>query len=542
MNFKIIKMLNVISFIISTSLFARSETFDPSIYTPIDYKYKKLEIKPKLDMSGYDWENYSDSSYNYSGNEYSYHNFNIDGILKYSNTISEMLKFKYLFFNPEIGFSINNDAWKESDSSMSIFKLDNEYDKSFTPRFFTSVGVDLFKYKSYNGKFNRIALSINAGINKSYYKRDDRLAFGSSLFYSLSQDTIFQHYYTSFLNNDSYPYRCNLYVKRRELRSTPIFYDASFTFGLGVGRINYVTYSAVANHTIKYLYKKNKLTKNDKNTLLELAKLYEKLKRERTFDSRDARIEHFSKICQWLKDTNVSKELTMVEAMNLLDQWEYAFNQSRSIGSRFMVGIKSDNKFKSIFTKVNEITWSADSTITDSNNLQMKDLIPKLKDNKQDTSYKDNNAFSIDREGLTIEYKFAKPINMKGQFDFSANIFGGVEIDNSDTSYTDLNFFGEFLSNISYSWYPNIRSIFKISTGFEYEKIYWDYGKERYFNWDIISVDVNGSINYFISPKITASVNGHYSFDNKIKRNSNIRFKDLNYYYSLRGEITFKVF
>lgn len=107
------------------------------------------------------------------------------------------------------------------------------------------------------------------------------------------------------------------------------------SLSIGFGRINDVTYPAVCLQAFRMLYKKGMLQKKAPEDIQLTSQLFERLKRKRIWDQREARIAQIKEITDYIYAKEITSSLNPEQLMQFLDIWQYGFSQERKHGHEF---------------------------------------------------------------------------------------------------------------------------------------------------------------------------------------------------------------
>lgn len=510
------------------SLFAESISQDPSSYQAIPYVYKQLELSPSTVLHGR-FNNDSREISEKSDNSSNSFDFQCTSPLTYKVTRSDSLKVidislrgtplryngavskRTTEFDTQDGYSTFNN------SSQFSSNLDFRFNTIWyakPEKFFT--GLDLVA--NFNG-------STNGPIDKGHSSKVDT-SWQVNIDYTAGKQ------YSGIAVSE------NRYQTQRAEGNT------SLTLGVGYGRAYDITYSAVAIHICNYLKKENLLLNTSKSTVVEVSKVLEKLKRERVLDYREGQIRQITELTDMLEKEKISKPLNSNQTMEILDLWNYAFNQKRYKGSPLYAGIRGSVDFEYLYSDY-ENRRRAFDTIHAATTPMSKDLLVQkisAQDDSISTSY--DKRYAITRELTpTIIFNYNKVNSMRSQFVLNANAAGGIAVEKVQETTEKKSYVFDTEISAKYFVYPSLRSDIELTTQFNYSKNYCNDKDFTYFNKDAWKADVSSQFEYYLSPKLSMVTKLSYLL--MIHRNSDRDDKKDSYVngnYMLSTGVVYKIF
>lgn len=521
------KQLNIsITLVLLCSLFVSSANFslDPNDYEPIPYEYQSMSFKPLFDLHG-DYEKEKEENQKEYEDKDNKNELKAEILINYLKIKSTLLRYheRRLSLTP-LSINTQKSDYKQNIRLHTIRKSRHygaSLSGSFTYRRYNSPETFFLEAEptfSFSGSFNG---PLDKGNNYEIKKERKNYTTGSisEVTTSKSEEEHREHYERGFNNN-------------------------SLSLSAGYGRVSDIGYSAVAIHIMHYLQEHNLLYNETKETLIRLSQRLETLKRERVLDRRESKIEHISKICNWLERENITKELLPIHIMKIADIWDYAFTQKRGKGHTIKLGMYGENRFSYKYKTELEILKQFDTTLTD--HLVLSDEVVDSLFLETPIIEVYNSEKTIDQNytvGPRLRWNIHKSIGMKKHLSCSTDIRAGRHFDkpfkeeisktNSLRAYIDL----------SYAIYPSMRSTVTINNGCSYYKLYRKQRNFDYYNSDRWINTSNLTLTYYLSPRVSFSTYGRYSLHISRYKDEEERYdKKIRGFYSLRSSLTFKLF
>ncbi len=339
----------------------------------------------------------------------------------------------------------------------------------------SNITLDHEKQEAYNRvKDDYYNFKIDAGFLKRIYTNsDDRwfLLWSTNLYVS----------HILYRKNDLWSYDNNLTEKHR---SRFLTLQPGVSLGGGFGRVERVGDARRAIYIIDDLYKNNKLKRlPDENELLVIANKVAELRNQRFFDARLRHIYEMESLDSLLNTMDLVSNNDMGYFTALNDMWLYG-DESRRSGTRLQAQVGGQLYYRFIKRK------------TEGYDVDYSDLIIDDNDNVYNETLR-----------LRLELDSYKPIGLKWQrylsVQFLANRYFN-DIDETEVSDDYYYFVGSI--NYGYYWYLNTRTY--ASFGVRGNSVSRKYIEDQdyYSDRKDFQAGISGSLNYYFSPRLKASV------------------------------------
>ncbi|WP_319501160.1 hypothetical protein [uncultured Draconibacterium sp.] len=387
----------------------------------------------------------------------------------------------------DFNFSFNNSNYKyayDETSDRSDFKLDNDLrlDYSYyrnTSRvqsdgwgsLSTEMTLDREKYedkeKVKNDHYN---FRTDAGFQKRIYpKKDDKwfLLWSTDLYLGNSLDR----------DQDFLDYNNNLIEKTR---SRYLSFRPKLSVGGGFGRIEQTSDAMRSIYIIEDLYKKDKLNRlPDEDELIVIANRVAELRNQRFFDARLRHIYEMESLDSLLNTMDLVSDNDIGYFTSLNDMWSYG-HETRNSGTRLQA--KVGGQLDYLFVKEKTETDDYDNSriiVEDDNN-----------------DYNENLQFILALDSY-------KPIGLKWQRYLLVHLNAYKTF--NDERAVDFNTYSGSIS-YGYDWFFNTRTYASFGVDGHYSR--YDYDEEETNRYDSNSfyTGISGSLNYYFSPRLRASL------------------------------------
>lgn len=308
--------------LVTFALCSDTISFDPSIYQPIEYEHRSLDLTPAFNYNGKHFHIRTDDEWN-SGYQRSGFNVTLD----YSKTHDTKLivdeSSAGLSFRSENDIKYRNEEKrKNSTGELSVLK-----------ELGTNYRFSRYRYRTPEGFFTSF---IGGASWENQFEKwsvwDDEEDVG---------------------NADGIDYGTD-YETKQETGFYHLSLNPQLGFYLGKGRVHNVGYAAVACHMVQKLQESGKAELVTAEQVIAIAEKYEALKRERVWDDREWQIKQLTTLGEWLVAENIVSDLSVKDVMELLDLWENGLNQDRSHGVRFKAGANVNSKLHHNASRVGE--------------------------------------------------------------------------------------------------------------------------------------------------------------------------------------------
>ncbi len=313
-------------------------------------------------------------------------------------------------------------------------------------------------------------------------------------------------------------------------KSTDHSKNALVEIVFGYGGISDVTYPAVVMNMIDRIGTLQSGVSVTRNQIQNLASKIELLKRERFLDFRENRIDVIDSLYRiFVKEAVIDSQSVKI-AMELLDQWDYAFYQNRTAGKEVRIGPFIN------YHEQNYTRWSHRNTYT----------------------YNSDEERITYQPGLKLYAQYARPL---GRFyQFSTRAIAKISTQTTDilssyyySSLSQREGFPE--ASLFYyaglAWYPNTRTSIKGSIEASYYRAYdftersfipenYRYGPDYQDNRRT-QIGFGLSLDYYLSRNISLQINGGLSYrDEYYSELFSIAQKSLQY--NLQSSLQYQVF
>lgn len=468
-----------------TTLFSESIMQDPSSYEAIPYIYQKLELSPSLWLNGR-FDNQSRDirdAVEYSSNNLalyfhtpvSYQISNSDSLRMRNVTINS----SPFIFNASVNRSSRSDYQQDKSSH---YRTENIFSADL------SCMVNSAWYIKPDKFFTRLDFSVDGeGRTNGSIKRGHTASIDTNWTINSPLDGSTHYSYVSASEYNS----LSQYARG----------NTKLAFGTGFGRAHDITYTAVAIHICNYLRKHNLLLNRSNSAVVQLSKVLEKLKRERTLDRREGKIAHITEISNWLVKEKMSKPLNSYHTMEIADFWDYAFNQRRYKGNPITAGLSGRIAFHYDYSEYKQTDRDFDTTHSSDTPLSKEILAQKLESQEDIVYISYDEEYSISRS-LTpfVHYEHNKVTGLRSQLILSANASGGISIEKIQDTTESKSYIFDAELQANYYIYPSLRSDIELRAELNYQKYYTNNINFDYYNRDYWRSDLSSKFEYYLSP------------------------------------------
>lgn len=336
----------------------------------------------------------------------------------------------------------------------------------------------------------------------------------------------------------------NILVDENRSLSQNAYGKSKLSLGAGLGRTYDITYTAVAIHIFNYLGRHNLLLNNSHSSVVRLSKVLERLKRERILDRREGYIKQIAEISNWLENEKISKPLNSYHTMEIVDLWDYAFNQKRYKGSPITAGLSASVLFNYNYSE-HENTYKAFDTTHSTDTPMSKELLTKNLDSQKESISRSYDKKYLINRSITpfVHYTYNKVTGLRSQLVFTANASGGVVIEKVQDTTEKKSYLFDAEVEANYFFYPSLRSDIELRTEINYQKYYSNDTNFNYYNRDSWRGDITSKFEYYLSPK--TSLVSQLSYMISVHKDSDRDDKSdtmLNGTYHLSTGVVFKFF
>ncbi|WP_297097360.1 hypothetical protein [uncultured Draconibacterium sp.] len=367
-------------------------------------------------------------------------------------------------------------------------RLDYSYDRN-TPRvqsngwgsFSTTTNLDREKYEDKEKvKDDYSNFRIDAGFQKRIYTNNDDRWF---LLWSPNLNV------SNSLNRDQdyLDYNYNLIEK---YKSRYLTFQPGLSVGGGFGRIEQTSDARRAIYIVEDLYKKDKLNRlPDEDELIVIANKVAELRNQRFFDARLRHIYEMESLDSLLNTMNLVSDNDMGYSTSLNDMWSYG-HESRYSGTRIQaeVGGRLDYRFVKEKTETDDYDHST-ITIEDDN-----------------IDYNENFNFSLALDSY-------KPIGLKWQRYFFVHLYANKYFNDTNVNEWAVDF--KIISgsiSYGYDWFFNTRTYASFGVKGHYSRYDYDEEETNHYDSNSFNPSVSGSLNYYFSPRLKASLRVHSDY------------------------------
>ncbi len=338
--------------------------------------------------------------------------------------------------------------------------------------------------------------------------------------------------FTSFsmVDSDSGTYRYTETVSRNR----QYYATCNGSISMGAGRIEDITFAVAAMNMLDRIAANEKFYKGcSPKNVQDFAVLIETAKRRRYFDYRIAFIENIDTLCSFIRQNGITNEISPRTVLELADQWQYVFHQSRKKGYNFKV-------YPSAY-----YTRMFDHTIFNASECQQQVAGPFTldPDNMNDvgscsvTSSPKDSWDVTDRftYGFNLNYLFERPLSRYYQFSFQSLASGLIERywrtqwNATNGLQGDEQYASPVLSvmeSATLAWYPHTRTSVGITESIRYRQVFDYYDMQQYGytvqddppfdNYDdrMLTMALDGDVTYYISPRLQVTLNLGVNWNN----------------------------
>jgi len=371
----------------------------------------------------------------------------------------------------------------------------------------------------------------------------DNHSISSSNYYSYPNDSI------SIVKNSLYDESQNGTGWEEEY-----YYGLPVSFGYG--RIENVNDARQAVYILDELQNSGYLTERLSDEAVDrLATEINRIKNQRVLDSREKAKYQLAALDSVLYASGKLKERNVGYFNIINDNWNYGANQNRLHG--WSVGVKAGYDIKSRFNR-NNSEKKSDKCETSDSILFEQDTVAFYNNHINElVSYQIRESYDTDSYTLGCFGRFEQQIDLYSQYGISLSVNHRWSKDDSYDNYSGFrrvleqdtltisNYFAKSSKSsdfkalitelsVHYDYFLNTRTTIFNSISAGYIKNTTDItntsasGNQSYSNntTEMISFAWNSSINYYFSPRLSASINGYLGYD------QNENDSDMSYEYS----------
>ena len=500
------------------------ECFNLLRYLPPAFAYHRLEIMPRLSI----WGNTStrENTHNYSD---------------YPDTLISVENSGTAYNPSELGFNAHYGyyGWKRrteweigadvSTTGRLNFEPD-DYRENIHPGYaYQSYGKDRGGIGNVNGSFSisaahyfsrpfffgvRLGPGARAGVKRTH--SIEKSFKYSEPYREIDEDT------------GIYAYEDYL-VQGRNYRTEGIF-----SLRAGMGHIDDVSFAVAALNMIDRIAETEKTYKGcSARNVQGLAALIEKKYKRRSFDSRTGYIEDIDSLCQFIRESGITDEVSPRTVLEIADQWQYALKQSRSKGYQVVVYPEVTWSREFAFTETEKTLYqlgvAPDYVLVDNTDNEFSSAIPSVTNweewtRQQELGYR-----------LNLQMRYERPLSRHYQLSVRAGGGGGINREWESSEDTYRNTYGadpemmeyryaipsvDASESVQLAYYPNTRTALSIRETVEYRR-YFDffdayftgYDTDRYFTYSALendrrelTVSIFGNATYYFSPQLQAGL------------------------------------
>lgn len=312
-----------------------------------------------------------------------------------------------------------------------------------------------------------------------------------------STDSRTRHKLLSYHEDDILERETDEYVRWKN-------YSVSGSIDLGVGRITDVTSAAVAlNMFDRIKAVTGSLPALSRNQIQNVAEQIELLKEKRFLDYREGRIAVMDSLYSLLLEHRIVESHSARVTMELLDQWDYAYRQSRKTGVECKL------------SPAVEYSWSSDRSLDSLKEVFVSQNGDSLQFRNRRLTDKENDSKVM----LSGSCEFNKPLGRFFQFTAAARAEAGLNQESNKSIVNDTlrsEYCGKYpeaklFADAELSWYPSTRTTFRFRMYGDYHRLS-DYMERKYnhvsfdeMNQDYRRTDIHVSLNlqYYFSRNLT---------------------------------------
>ncbi len=348
---------------------------------------------------------------------------------------------------------------------------------------------------------SQLNTSIHAYSSSLYYFRD-------KLFISLSPGGSI-NYDRSKLSG-TYKDNSGAIISDDDIYSNSTFSNAGMGVGIGYGRIEPVSDVHKIVFTLLDLKKSGRLLKEPStDEITQISQAFSTLRNERFFDDREQKIRYVKVIDSLITTMGITAKGDIGVSTTLYDNICYAYMPSRYSGYRISLEPRGDY-FDHTYTRTGQDRYSSHLVTL----------------------------------GVNANLIYETPINIYWQRNLSMNIsYTDRTIDSKNYSPTSKYKVSEINLSGGYGYYPNTRTNLKISFGGRYRNI----DSDETYNGMPVGLKygeffANGSLYYYLSPKVRIDASAQLAYKTNIDANANIYESNLQFDKNAYDKFTTKEF
>jgi hypothetical protein len=531
--------------------------FNLKNYVPPAFNYNLLEITPHVFLDG---TNKEQKTLYYNKSEFNTPRMNEDRNRYNGPTLGLKARHKYYGWKGKTEWQLGSDISFNGLISLGSPSL-NRY--SSTQQYYSSSRI-------YSGSVSGSTYVSNA----HYFKWPFFIGYKISpsatgnLNNRKQIDKSISHYYDLMYSESDRAYRYD--DEKSRYRSYSAGGDVNCR--IGAGHIDDVSFAIAALNILDRIAATEKSYSGcSEKRIQNLSALIEKSRKRRIFDSRIGKIENIDTICKLITEMGITDSLTPRTVLEIADQWDYAFYQTRKNG----FSIELDPHVK--FSRNSQNSFSSRNTYSEiilpaSYSLKINDD-NEFNDNKPVYSESGYSLKSNETEySLNLKAQYELPVSRYFQLGFNGNVSTSllhnwnIEIDQTwNTSNYTSGMAPAIASteSVRFGYFPNTRTSLTISESINYYRAF-DFLKmsntriqpdalpqgKRY---DVrnLSANINLDATYYFSPQLLLSFTAviHYQ-DSYGNSNSQIKgFYEIPYTnsskefsYQIGGDVVWGIF
>jgi hypothetical protein len=529
---------------VSISFSADTTCFNLMNYVPPAFKYHQLELTPQFSMNGQS----SKSHNNYSISEESNNRTSADdhGNNSQNPTIGVQAQHSFYGWKGRTEWEISNSlVTNGSLTHTNPNKIDSDrqdftsnVDRSATASGNFSVSAaHYFQWPLFVG------VKINPAFSGGLYNRQSISKTVGENYWYKTPDTGRYTFRNSTTKNRNYSMSCAVNVRT------------------GAGHIDDISFAVAALNMLDIIADNEKSYKGcEYEKVASFARLIEKVRKRRAIDSRIAFVNNIDTLCTFIKKSGIADELSPRTILEIADQWNYVFYQTRMKG--FSIVLSPGVYLSKTSDKNDDLSYGCFQYVPLSYTLKEDEDNDFNNCTEYDTDYyyrgERSNNFKYNAK-LLVRYE--RPLSRYYQFSSSGQLSASVNRITKKGYLQPEVYTWEYRNSLpvvnatqsaGLGYYPNTRTSIIVSESADYEREY-NYLEASNNKHDLrnLTLSINTKAIYYISPRLQFRINAaiswkdSYSFtysyssmtDNSSSANSS---KDFNY--QLNGNLTWYIF